>query len=672
LAQCQWILPNGERCSNQTVPGAEVCETHRRAGSYTGISKIAETQVIGDGDGQTWKAVPWIMGTPLHFQGVEADSQSILTAAEGCLVLAREGKGVLFRRLVQILGVLSQITPLEGHVAVLATTDGQRALLALKAPAGMDRVRFYDVVAAAAVLAQGRLYIGQDRWFIRYRDGLAPRGYDCAVGTAAGAAGEVLYFVDVEGTFQFPWRELTAVALDRFLLRAALISRHETPGLPEKAFVLAVPALYSLLVRYLQSHHLKYRVARFHLPQDDSESGGNGAAVRSRKPLLLLEIAPRPNAPTGTRLPAFVLSYLADLPRCVVLEEVGHEGGRRMLVAWGYRYPCQPRGVMGLFPQDSLLLFSAGVDFTNMCVTPAPAFFEGDDLSDPYLPGVAVESLVPQNEAGGLALELPVRLISDEGPAAAVRALLLDGTELEWLRRLLYRLPGDLFEGYTIFLGQERAILVGEKRAIEGIPFGFPLRRLSETALFVPWQMRLVPDMPWEMLARALKIQDDVYTFLLPEARLDVPRAGFAPLERSVMGNQARRLTLQVQPVSTPPVLDWAMPETSVTSAPVPAPAPTAAPVSASPMGGVSGFLQRLLGVGAEPAAEPVRNDPEVPVFNREHSQAFNKDTWLRAQAASYLKTGDYLAAAFCYALLNDAENAGHYYRMAARELQGE
>jgi hypothetical protein len=537
---------------------------------------------------------------------LRADDRNILVARRGCIWLSAKGsedqQAPLFARLVQMLSALSGEMPLPGHLTVRVDPEhGALVDLAPPHPEAPDLSRLYDAASDAAAFSGGLLSVGEGPAFIQYRDGAAPRGYTLAEGEIASLSGsgdDRRYLVDREGTHPVSPAALPTAPLDRLLLH---ITPQPAPGaaLPASAYALVAPSLYRMLARYFRAHHLTYRVARFH-----ASGEGDDAAATS----LLFEVAPRPDAPTGTRLPAFVLSYLDDLPRCVVLAEAWVDEGRRMLVEWGRSYPCHPPHILGAFPAGSLLLFTAGPDFANLCVSPAPAFFAGDELTEAHAPRSGRANLTPHDDREGLPMDLPVRLVIDQGPIPPTDALILEGPEIDWLRRLLYRLPGEAFAGYTLCLGRTRAVLVGEASPIASLPFGVPLRRVQDTQLFIPLRARFTPDLPWALLAEALALERETYTFLTADVRLDVPRGDFAPLSRALTAEPGRpRVKLALRRSADLPALHF-LPPTPQAPAPEVSASQRDAPEvpSSQPAGRVekAGWLERILGresQGSEP-----------------------------------------------------------------------
>lgn len=684
MAQCKKILEDGKRCSNRTVPGTEYCEQHQRI-SFRKVSQkpegpkpptekpVQKEQKEGEKPANlaTVTAHPSTIGEKPAFPGLLADERNILVAPEGMLWLATQPADEtalpLFERLVKLLACLSQETPLYGHVKVFWLTPKNDEVLIHITPSlnTSELSQYYDVVASAAALNGGVFYIGQKQTFIRYRDAGAPRGYD--VKDFQTPKGNDYCFVDVEEMSLLSPKKLTEEPLQDLLLRIAPLKIHGA-SLPETAFVLVAPALYRILARYFREHYLHYQVTRFQIARGDV--------------LVLFEITPCPDAPTGSRVPAFVLSYLHDLPCCTVFTEVENDATHRMLVEWGWRYPCLPRHILGAFQENSLVFCSMDPDFPNICVSPAPTFFDGDELLSIQTPRLKSTGISLSPEPKDLRIELPVRLAPSDGPTLSTAALILDAEETAWLSRLLYRLPGEAFQTYSLCLGRERAILLGEGIPVESLPFGIPMRRVQDTQFFLPLRSRLLPELPWTTLKKVLEIKDDLYTFFTHDFRLDLPRDAFKPLSKVLMSEPGRpRVQVNLQPVPELPKLNWTPPpkpeapkepEKIKTQ-------PVTTEIKATPE--KTGFFQRMRRKGKPQPEKPKKGTslpreihkkpepvPQEPEQKQEPAQ--NVEDILRKHAESFCQQGDYLSAAVCFAITGDELKAADCYKEAAQRLQ--
>jgi hypothetical protein len=663
MAQCKKMLADGERCSNRAVPGVDYCEQHRSvqlrpaADAPAQTGEAAETSTSTSNQPKetaTWTIRPSADGETPTFPGLRADARNILVAPHGIIWLhEQESTGrtnPLNQRLSRLLGCLSHEFALAGNITIHQAREGFEALVKVRPPVPdtADLSRFYDAVAAAAALSDGPLYVGQERAFIRYRDGGAARGYDAD--DVRLPEGDELYLLDQEMTHRVSPHALTEVSLPDLLLEICPLPAREVE-LPSRAFALVAMPLYRMAARYLRDHHLGYRIARFHTPQGET--------------LALFEIIPhRATTPTGAHVPAFVLNHFENLPRAVVLTEVWADAeGRRMLVQWGRRYPGYPRHVLPAFPPDSLLVFNSDSDYANLSVIPSPVFFEGDDVTSAQMPRSALAELRPLNNQTSLPFNLPLRLVRDSGATPQTSALILDEEETRWVRRLLYRLPGDAFGSYTLCMGETRSVLLGERMPVESLPFGIPLQRVEDTQLFIPLRTRFAPDLPWALLAQTLSLKDGVYTFLAEDFRLDIPRAAFAPLSRAlVAGEKPQPEEFTLVKAQRWPDLKWkprtqpVQPERAAQTAPPTSP-------HTEPAG--QSFFERSR---EERTSEQhvIRENPQ----GGEPSQPPDEAALFRRRAEIFLYSRDHLGAAFCFALAGDNYNAARSFQEAARRIK--
>jgi hypothetical protein len=679
MAQCTKILPSGEQCSNRAVPGTQYCETHGRiqfrpvasspaparppqesGGGKQPTQKVAKKRKSKTTEPLPSRARPISLGEPPRFPGVRADARNILVADEG-LIWLREGEtprrfSSLGDRLAVLLGCLSQKIRLPDQVDVQMDDGGRDIFIRLK-PRDLKAVepsRFYDDVAEATMLSDGKLYIGQSRTFIQYRDASAPRGYD-AEGIPLPGEDE-LYLVNSEGTQVTASSALKSAPYEELLLRIAPVPAlgTESPGV---IYALAAAPLYRILARYFMDHYLRYRVAQLLNAKGDAS--------------VLFEVRPREDAPTGSLVPAFIISYLSALPRTVVLTDASPpNAGNRLLVEWRYRYPCRLQNVSDAFQSGSLVAFTTSPDYQSLYAAPAPTFFEGDDLTAVKMLSVRPISMTPVTTRKGMTLELPVRLTNDAGPTQLTAALLLEEREVEWMRQLVYKLPEDAFTGYSICLGKERAVLVGDGVPIEALPFGIPMQRVQSTNLFIQLRTRFVPELSWPLLSRVLSIEAEQYTFLTLDFRLDVPRKAFAPLSKMLVAEHGRpRVTLNVFPKPELPELKWQPPPMPERPPATPAPEQQLPShrreeeTSLSWWGRLRG--QQPSAPRREPSPSPVEQSPQIIRAAPVPTQDIFK-----ARAEDFIQKGDYLSAAFCYVLTGDNINAAKYYRAAAERIK--
>ncbi len=632
MSQCEKILKNSERCSNPAVPGTTVCEKHKPRITFHPVQRpTTEHPQEAPTSGSSDRAEPSAAGQPPTFPGLYADERNILVAPRAIVLIPTDSDSHpsrQFTRLVRLLGALSQTLTLPGHVRLYRREEADDLLIELSLDNGGDisLASLYDMIAWTVGQWDGRLYIGQDRGFVRYRDASAPRGYDAA-GFQPPQDPEKLWLVDRDATREISLGEFSEWPLVDVLMQVAPVPGADDP-IPAQVHVLAPPALHPLLSRYFHAHHLHYQLARVENEEDA---------------LILFELSPRLQAPAGRTVPPFVLDYLTRLPRVTVLVLAQQNDTRCILLQWRHRYPLHLDQVADAFEPATLVLLMAD-PYANRCIAPAPQFIDGDLLTRFHGPRPSAASLTPQPANQHPDLQLRILLRADNGPVPPVAALIVASRELGWLRPLLYRLPRGLFRACSLCLGQDRAVLVADELPLTGIPFGLPLRRIGDTALFIPLRRRLVPDLPWAILREVLDVQDGRYTFLTEDYRLDLETADFAPLSRILVADsEPPHVSLQPSPQAYLSDLDWK------------APSPEPRMKAPEPRGSLKTAVSKLLRMPKpESPAEPPADTQQL------------LSTKLLEQARTYEGDGDYLAAAICYSLLNDPGNSARCYRHAA------
>src|SRR5215470_9498690 len=113
MAQCEKMLDNSERCSNQAVPGTSYCQGHRRIvfRRATDTERVdtaplppltntpepspapaakSKAKSKAKVEQQKWQASPSTAGQKPAFPGLQADERDILVAPQGIIWLQAE------------------------------------------------------------------------------------------------------------------------------------------------------------------------------------------------------------------------------------------------------------------------------------------------------------------------------------------------------------------------------------------------------------------------------------------------------------------------------------------------------------------------------------------------------------------------------------------------------
>jgi hypothetical protein len=634
-----------------------------------------------------WTARPADPEQPLAFPGLRTDARDIVVASQGLVWIAQKAENQAtsaFVRLGRFLLAASEVMPLPAHVSVRETAAGDIAVsLTPPDPEADDLSRIYDSLASAAATSGSRLYVGAPPTFIEYRDGKAPRGYDER--NVQPTEEHALYLVGREGTTTIARGDLTEMPLADVLLRlgpqagpAGMPPAGIRPAgeRPARAFVVAARPLYGMLSRYFRDHRIVYRVGQFHVPDLGIVN--------------IFEIA-RSEAAPGTTVPSFVLSYLASLPRCVVLTEVEHAEERRMLVQWQHRPPGIPRHIREAFPPDSLILFIADSDYPSLRLTPAPTLFDSNHvLATEASSSHRTVALLRADEP--VPLRLPVTLVPERLANPSIAAVILTPRELRWVRGLMLRWPARLFQAYAICIGTECSVLMTESTTIELLPIGVPLRRVQDSQLFIPVDSRLSSELSADLLTRTFDLKADHLTFLTHQSRVDVPRGAFVPLSTTLFAAPERpRVALTLEPTRDLPPLAWEPPEKPPAQAPAGRHAPEQTQSSGSgPAAGqwsastasppAAGGLRSALTWWRRPTTPPlppprlldVVSPGPAPGAERlsEEDLKVRMRTQLLDQAAAFRLNNDLLKAAVCFELAGSPADAARCYEALARSFK--
>lgn len=642
--QCEKLQDNGERCSNRARPGTTSCQAHAPGRIvFTPASASRPSERVPSVPNPPHRVIAYQPSQPTLFSGLRVDGRGILVGPRGFIHLGpreQESAADRFTREVRLLGLLSQQLALPGQVRLLRRElEGDLfVLLDTPDPDSQRLSLFHDGAAEAARRCGGRYHVGSGMVFIQYRDDDALYGYDLVEFEMPTEKDEYLS-VGREGVIRFGLGETVEEPLADFCLRVSSIADKRTPV--GDFFALLPTALYPLVARYLRAHALSYELGRVRAGERD---------------LTLLHIRAKLGARAGHAVPSFVLDYLSRLPRTVVLTLAHEAEQRRILLQWGYRFPLVLAHIAAAFPSGDLILMMGAGD-PNVRVSPAPPFFDGDQLMDVHTPCPKLSATGTREELAPL--RLPVLLRPTNGPLPAPAALLLTPRELNWLRTLLYRLPAQLFRACTLWQGKETAVLMVDPESGSAIPFGEPLRRIGDTRLFIPLKSCFVPELPWDVLEQAIKPETGCFAIMTFQERFDVPTGGFAPLSRSLLASEGRPcvpLRVRAEPLLALPA--WTAPPQPEIRILRPERGPLP-PAPALPRGGeaVAAPVSVPQPQELERRQEATAPDPDL------HQTIFN-------EAKACEQGGDFLRAALYYGLIRDVLNEARCFRAAAVRIE--
>lgn len=354
--------------------------------------------------------------TRFHLQGLAPDARGVACGRETLVTFPS------LDRLVAFLGAYSEECSLDELIPTMtierARRDGGGHALLMRC-AGADSY-VLDRLARLSLAVHGQLFTGSGTVFVRYRDRMAPFGYDLAGGTTTAASPEEVVVVDHDVTARYraldrldPVELIQRLSLRQIPLPlAGIASDPQLCGLHELALVLVAPGLSDRILSYLWGNQVAL-------------AGVRVALAGERRASLLLRL----RQPSGQ-----VLDVLHGIPGVELLAPVS----QRAAVEIGYRHPVHLASASSCLPGDEMYLFRGRVGRVER-LDGAPQFIDGAHLvrSD-----VAARAHEPGDARGAAvqALKVELRL----RPTASIReprGALIRWEQAGLLRRLIYLIP---------------------------------------------------------------------------------------------------------------------------------------------------------------------------------------------------------------------------------------
>jgi hypothetical protein len=185
---------------------------------------------------------------------------------------------------------------------------------------------------------------------------------------------------------------------------------------------------------------------------------------------------------------AFVHS-ITNLPYVIVAETSGSEF-ERILVDVRHRLPISPAIIGGMVPEGESWVLGPP-DVGHWRLRRAGQEVDGASLLETDLIGIAAPlELPPATQTK----PIPVRLIARPQTGRRVDAVLLDDTELNWLRLLLSTFPSA--EMSFLLPGPGVHLLTAPGGLPTSVPFGVPLIRTGPGALYIELGRDFYPPLP--------------------------------------------------------------------------------------------------------------------------------------------------------------------------------
>jgi len=189
-------------------------------------------------------------------------------------------------------------------------------------------------------------------------------------------------------------------------------------------------------------------------------------------------------------IPLSLLRALTSLPYTLVAQAVG-PGTRRLLVDVRHRLPLLTEGwVADLVPQEQIWVLG-GPDIGHWRLRLLGDEVDGSDFLE--YPSLPVAAVVP-NADGREPARIPIKLITRRESRARVDGLLVDESELNWLRPLLMARPAD--EPIFLLPGAGHHLVLAPGGLAGTLPLGIALDHLGPGGLYLEKGLAFYPPLP--------------------------------------------------------------------------------------------------------------------------------------------------------------------------------
>ncbi|MBN2809409.1 MAG: hypothetical protein JXR80_07950 [Deltaproteobacteria bacterium] len=440
------------------------------------------------------------------------------------------------------------------------------------------------------------------------------------------------------------------------ILQVQLLKRNRQPL--NSAFLLCPEALLPLLARYLRRQQISFRIS---------------APLAQQKRLLFFT---QDRNDQKKSLPRFVLSYLQELSRCRLfyrcLPAADVSWGENseaavFLVEYGFQHPLPADEIADHLPGNSLyclygdplipaLIIEPTPPFKNDCeLTKSQAEIEQSQYSLPFLKATAPTPI----------LQLKLRLVDDSRQLGSTRALYLKDKEIKWLETLYQRLPGPLLARLLWAGNREHGlILVPEGENLALLPFAEPLKKF-EDKLYLPLSQSFSPQLDKTQLENVLGLHPDRLTFITQKWRFDIAEKDFQPLAQMIMTTTPFAATLKF---STP---DDDFTEAFTFSWKDHA---KARENEIEAEDGPKSQAETRSAADCKPAPLTITRNPPAAgtIPETTHDPTAPPTAILKEYALKLRRENDFLGAATCFSLADEALAAAECYRLAALACEQE
>jgi len=459
--------------------------------------------------------------------GISADPRGVAIGQSIALLFPSIDRVVAFFRAfsgeVSLGDVLAAL-----HIFQVETPVRTRELIVLLPAQGSH---FVDQGARIARLVGGATFTGTAKHFVLYRDDRSPLGYDSSAIERAECDFAV-YGRDFSQTYR-KVQELDFGALVKRLAPVPERQRAREPGEapdppPPLVWITVRSGLAAPVRGYLWRSGLQAGVAAVSRATDSAFAD---ARTDWALDLALFRVSGAPER---------ILRLFGRLPGAQVFVPCGQNVG----IQRGWRHPFTLENCGGAFAGDRFYLFS-GEDKRLIEVGSLPVFVPVDQLGavtfdvDGGRGGPPAADARPLRPARDASFGLELRLLPAAVPPTAVAATIVPGSQLAWLKKLVYALPGALLSAYRVAITPDAAVLLCAQ-GVDGIPLGTFMEALSPN-LFVARGYRFFPAVAPDVLFAHIGGNAQNLYFFLPGQGTPfyVPAEAFVPLERRALASIA-------------------------------------------------------------------------------------------------------------------------------------
>ncbi|MCA9694620.1 MAG: hypothetical protein KC636_33890 [Myxococcales bacterium] len=412
--------------------------------------------------------------TRFRMQGLSPDARGVAVGRETLLVLPS------IDRLVAFLGAYSEECSLDELLPTMTLERARReggGHAILVRCAGGDSYAL-DRLGRMAAAVRGQLYTGGGAVFVRYRERVAPFGYDLAAALSVGADDVLAVDIDFAARYRAVDRLDPVELIQRLSLQpvplpiGGIAVDPDLCGLADLALVLVAPGLSERVLSYLWAAQVPM-------------AGVHVALEGERRASLLLRL----RQPT-----AAILDVLHGIPGVELHAPVSE----RAAVELGYRHPIHLASATSCLPGDEMYLFRGRARRVER-LEAAPRFIDGRHLVRSDISKQVIEP-GDARTLGSSALRVDLTLRTST-TVREPRGALIPWAQSELLRRLVYVIPPTalaaarltvLPEGLLVLTGSSLGGLAAGVGAAAIIPLG---TRICEIApgVYVPDGYELWP-----------------------------------------------------------------------------------------------------------------------------------------------------------------------------------